>query len=79
MSPGAKRASRVVTTEAWVREYLEGTRGVPAEGERAGEYVAPPWTQMTGSGESYWLALEERQAVAIVRLQARIAELEKRK
>lgn len=79
MSPGAKRASRVVTTEAWVREYLEGARGLETEAEPAGAFPAPAWTQTAGSGESYWQALAERQAVEILRLQARIAELEKRK
>lgn len=77
MSPGAKRASRVVTTEAWVREYLEGARRLEPESEPSGAFVAPSWTHLTGPGESYWQALAERQAVEIVRLQARIAELEK--
>lgn len=74
VSPGAKRASRVVTTEAWVREYLEGA------GEPAAEPAdAPPGVQTTSSGGSYWQTVAERQAVEILRLQARIAELEQRR
>lgn len=76
MSPGAKRASRVVTTEAWVREYLEEARGLAAEREPAGAFIAP---QTAVSGENYWQALAERQAVEILRLNARIAELEQRR
>jgi hypothetical protein len=66
----------VVTTEAWVREYMGGS---PPAREPKPDNVRPIQPQQkSSSSDRYWQELAERQAVEILRLQARIAELENR-
>lgn len=74
------RARRVVTTEAWIREYLEGSRGAMrrrAEPSRGVTYAQP--LKAESSSKSYWQEIAEQQAVEILRLRAQIAELENRR
>lgn len=73
------RARRVVTTEAWIREYLEGGRGgVRQRSEPARLTHAKPM-KAEPSSKSYWQEIAEQQAVEILRLQAQIAELKRRR
>lgn len=84
VNPTTGRAARVVTTEAWVREYMEGrSAGSEAREVQPEHYVVTqPWRedrQPPRSSERYWQEVAEGQAVEILRLRARIAELERRK
>lgn len=69
------------TQEALARLATAGlASAAPAAREPEADNVRPIKTQRkSSSSESYWQALAERQAVEILRLQARIAELEQRR
>lgn len=57
------RARRVVTTEAWIRAYLEGRGAVSRRSKPAagGVTYARPWREPTGS-TGYWQEIAERPA-----------------
>lgn len=81
VNPATGRAARVVTTEAWVRAYMAGAPALAASSARELEpgNVRPLQTKRKPSAsDRYWQEIAERQAVEILRLQARIAELEQR-
>lgn len=84
VNPATGRAARVVTTEAWVREYMEGGSQRASAGDVQPEHYVEtqPWRedrQPPPSSERYWQEVAEGQAVEILRLRARIAELERRR
>jgi hypothetical protein len=81
VNPATNRAARVVTTEEWVREYTERSRdsaGPAARQPKLDNVRTIQPRRKPSSSERYWQELAERQAVEILRLQARIAELEAR-
>lgn len=78
VNPATGRAARVVTTKPWVDAYMEGASASPPAAEFAPGNVRPIRKQSAqSSSDRYWQEVAERQAVEILRLQARLAELER--
>ncbi len=77
---GSGRASRRITTRAWLEEYVAQAGG-RARLKPSDVFVVPRRPHApppSGQGGDFWRRMAEEQAIEILRLRARIDELEAR-
>ena len=75
VDPESGRTRRVWTTRKWIDEYLARPRAMSRSSANLPAATLPGVAQVQAS-EGAWQRIAEEQALEIVRLKARIAELE---